>query len=68
MVLPGKVYGATGKSLWCVMEKSMVLKPGKPHKIGLFRVSKSGGKSRKINQVLNQAINQGTTPQAAVCG
>ena len=39
----------------------MVLKPGNPHKIRLFWGSKSGGKSRKINQVLNQAINQGTT-------
>ena len=63
MVRYGKVYGASWKSLWCVVEKSMVLKPGNPHKIKVFRLSKS-----RVNQVIksstissNQSREQPTT-------
>ena len=62
MVLQEKVYGASGKSLWCFRKKSMVLRFGKRLYKPIYSFRNQVG-NQVSNQVGNQAINQESVPQ-----
>ena len=53
MVLRGEVYVVTWRSLWCYVEKSMVLHVESIGKYVVFWIL-----NQVTNQVINQVINQ----------